>query len=155
MCTEELRKMQRPIPGGRKWAMFMVAGGHFAGAIVRVSHPEEGTDEEVPSGQRKKPKKSKSELEVLLHKTFHRYTSMSVAITTSLSTVLNHSMQLGASRVVPSLRTTMPRVTQRVQVLCFGVMANKPFEKCVLYFHLPHEMLNLMEGYSWPPARLA
>ncbi len=87
MCTEELRKMQRLIPGGRKWAMFMVAGGHFAGAIVRVSRPEEGADEEVPSGQ-KKPKKSKSELEVLLHKTFHRYTSMFVAITTFLSSVL-------------------------------------------------------------------
>jgi hypothetical protein len=83
MYTEELRKMQRLIPGGRKWAMFMVAGGHFAGAIVRVSHPEEGTDEEVPSRQGKKPKKSKSELEVLLHKTFHRYTSMSVATTNS------------------------------------------------------------------------
>lgn len=35
----ELRAMQKPVPGGRRWAMFMVAGGHFAGMIVRVSRP--------------------------------------------------------------------------------------------------------------------
>lgn len=66
------------------WALFMVAGGHFAGAIVRVSRPDESADEDVRGDQKKKPKKSKSETEVLFHKTFHRYTSMSVTFTTFL-----------------------------------------------------------------------
>lgn len=53
----------------RTWALFMVAGGHFAGAIVRVSR------EEREESTAKKPKRPQPELEVLLHKTFHRYTS--------------------------------------------------------------------------------
>ena len=57
---------------GRKWAMFMTAGGHFAGAVVRVSKPE--FDEE--STKQKRLKRPKPDTEVLLHKTFHRYTSM-------------------------------------------------------------------------------
>ncbi|RDB23549.1 hypothetical protein Hypma_009021 [Hypsizygus marmoreus] len=70
----ELKDMQRPVENGRTWAMFMTAGGHFAGAIVRVSRPEE--DEEAQAKKnRKKPKAPKPEIEVLLHKTFHRYTT--------------------------------------------------------------------------------
>ncbi|KAJ7743108.1 hypothetical protein B0H16DRAFT_1423054 [Mycena metata] len=65
----ELKSMQT---GGRTWAMFMVAGGHFAGAIVRVSR---GDDEEEEPQKKKKPKKPKSDTEVLKHKTFHRYTT--------------------------------------------------------------------------------
>ncbi|KAJ6581211.1 hypothetical protein B0H19DRAFT_1114230 [Mycena capillaripes] len=69
----ELKGMQS---GGRTWAMFMVAGGHFAGAIVRVSRgAEEDDEEDINSQKKKKPKKPKSDTEVLKHKTFHRYTT--------------------------------------------------------------------------------
>ena len=53
--------------------MFMVAGGHFAGLVARVSKPAE--DE----GQLQRGKKARiiPEVEILLHKTFHRYTSES------------------------------------------------------------------------------
>jgi hypothetical protein len=71
---DELHNMQLPVSNGRKWAMFMVAGGHFAGAVVRVSRAEAEV-EEIQSGRKTKQKKPKPETEVLLHKTFHRYTS--------------------------------------------------------------------------------
>ncbi|KAG6910244.1 hypothetical protein DXG01_012379 [Tephrocybe rancida] len=58
---------------GRTWAMFMVAGGHFAGAIVRVSRPDE--DEDELGKKKKKTQKPKPDTEVLRHKTFHRYTT--------------------------------------------------------------------------------
>lgn len=64
---DELKEMQQGRE--RKWALFMVAGGHFAGAVVRVSRPDAG--EEVG----KTKKKPKQDMEVLRHKTFHRYTS--------------------------------------------------------------------------------
>lgn len=70
----ELRRLQPSPPEGRTWAMFMVAGGHFAGAIVRVSRGEDD-DEEDEKSRKKRAKKPKPETEVLLHKTFHRYTS--------------------------------------------------------------------------------
>ena len=70
-----LRTMQSTVASGRKWAMFMVAGGHFAGAIVRVSRAEDDAEEESPNARKNKQKKPKQETEVLLHKTFHRYTS--------------------------------------------------------------------------------
>lgn len=75
--VDELGAMQNPTPEGRKWAMFMTAGGHFAGAIVRVSQAEEDREDDViVSGKHKsKPKRPKPETEVLKHKTFHRYTS--------------------------------------------------------------------------------
>ena len=69
--------MQQSRPGGRKWAMFMVAGGHFAGLVVRVSLPS-GEDEEVL--QKGKQKKPVPEMEILRHKTFHRYTSTVVLL---------------------------------------------------------------------------
>jgi hypothetical protein len=66
----------------------MTAGGHFAGAIFKVSRTDdevEADQEEaaaalgqpVPEGRKKKkkPKVQKPEIEVLRHKTFHRYTS--------------------------------------------------------------------------------
>ncbi|KAI6149768.1 hypothetical protein BKA82DRAFT_997908 [Pisolithus tinctorius] len=70
----ELKEMQTPIEGGRKWAMFMVAGGHFAGAIVRVSRAAE-EEALAPVNARKKPPKPKPETLVIKHKTFHRYTT--------------------------------------------------------------------------------
>ncbi|KAG6334192.1 hypothetical protein ID866_4892 [Astraeus odoratus] len=71
----ELKEMQTPVEGGRKWAMFMVAGGHFAGAIVRVSQPAEEREAPAPVNPKKKPQKPKPETFVLRHKTFHRYTT--------------------------------------------------------------------------------
>ncbi|KAJ7918760.1 hypothetical protein B0H13DRAFT_1991605 [Mycena leptocephala] len=47
--SDYLAELKRMQTGGRTWAMFMVAGGHFAGAIP--------------------------DTEVLNHKTFHRYTT--------------------------------------------------------------------------------
>ncbi|KAF8196726.1 hypothetical protein K438DRAFT_1718384 [Mycena galopus ATCC 62051] len=67
----ELKNIQT---GERTWAMFMVAGGHFAGAIVRVSRGPEEDDNEEPQ-KKKKPKKQRPDTEVLKHKTFHRYTT--------------------------------------------------------------------------------
>jgi hypothetical protein len=69
--------MQQVVEDGRKWAMFMVAGGHFAGAVVRVSKAEEDEEpvDEGSAKKKKKPKKPKPDTEVLNHKTFHRYTS--------------------------------------------------------------------------------
>jgi hypothetical protein len=79
---EELKYMQTGGQEGRSWAMFMVAGGHFAGAIVKVDKSDEEKAEEAEeaaafaAGKKKKLKKPKPETEVLRHKTFHRYTSM-------------------------------------------------------------------------------
>lgn len=70
----ELKEMQAIVDGGRKWAMFMVAGGHFAGAVVRVGRVADEQDE-VLQTRKRKPPKAKPETEVLKHKTFHRYTS--------------------------------------------------------------------------------
>ncbi|KAF9245288.1 hypothetical protein BU15DRAFT_85621 [Melanogaster broomeanus] len=61
--------------GGRKWALFMVAGGHFAGAVVRVSRAVAEQDDVVSTKVKRKPPKPKPETEVLSHKTFHRYTT--------------------------------------------------------------------------------
>ena len=52
--------------------MFMVAGGHFAGVVVRVSRSSEIVEDTVQKGKQKKPV---PEMEILRHKTFHRYTS--------------------------------------------------------------------------------
>ena len=72
----ELKDMQTIVEDGRKWAMFMVAGGHFAGAVARVGRIIDEQDEVVQTKKRKPPK-LKPQTEVLKHKTFHRYTSKS------------------------------------------------------------------------------
>lgn len=71
-----VKKMQDGGENGRMWALFMTAGGHFAGMIVRVSKPGSG-DSISDAGTGKKAKSSKNvpDLEILAHKTFHRYTS--------------------------------------------------------------------------------
>ncbi|KAG1746693.1 uncharacterized protein EDB91DRAFT_1328008 [Suillus paluster] len=71
----ELKSMQERVEGGRKWAMFMVAGGHFAGAVVQVGRPAEDQDIPVSAKAKKKPPKPKPETLILKHKTFHRYTT--------------------------------------------------------------------------------
>ena len=55
--------------------MFMTAGGHFAGAIVRVSNGDDEPEEEDTGRKKNKQKRPKPETEILLHKTFHRYTT--------------------------------------------------------------------------------
>ncbi|KAH9946497.1 hypothetical protein B0H21DRAFT_743120 [Amylocystis lapponica] len=64
----DLRELQKGGDEGRTWAIFMVAGGHFAGAIVR-------DDDQGGLTKKGKPKKPKPSTEVLKHKTFHRYTT--------------------------------------------------------------------------------
>ncbi|KAG7443658.1 uncharacterized protein BT62DRAFT_972254 [Guyanagaster necrorhizus] len=72
---EELKTMQSSVQG-RTWTLFMVAGGHFAGAVVRVSRSDADKKEKAEAFQgKKKPKHPKPEIEVLKHKTFHRYTT--------------------------------------------------------------------------------
>ncbi|GJE91150.1 Archaeo-eukaryotic release factor domain-containing protein [Phanerochaete sordida] len=71
---QELKDMQSGGgEEGRKWALFMTAGGHFAGAVIRVSRPE--GEEDSGTTKKGKQKKPKPDTEVLLHKTFHRYTT--------------------------------------------------------------------------------
>ncbi|EJF64149.1 hypothetical protein DICSQDRAFT_153257 [Dichomitus squalens LYAD-421 SS1] len=70
----ELKQMQSGGEHGRTWALFMTAGGHFAGAIVRVKRPD-GDDDDGGLTKKGKPRRPKPELEVLKHKTFHRYTT--------------------------------------------------------------------------------
>lgn len=72
-----LKEMQRGGPNGRRWTMLMIAGGHFAGLVAQVRRPDEAEAEEEPSGAKgkKKKPKPKPEIEVIRHKTFHRYTS--------------------------------------------------------------------------------
>jgi hypothetical protein len=60
--------------GGKKWALFLVAGGHFAGAVVRV-HRDRSKDDDGGKTRKGKPKKAIPDTEVIVHKTFHRYTS--------------------------------------------------------------------------------
>ena len=72
--------MQRGGEGGRTWALFMVAGGHFAGAVVRVKRPDSEVDEDPAPTKKGKQKKPKPDIEVLEHKTFHRYTSAPVSM---------------------------------------------------------------------------
>jgi hypothetical protein len=67
--VEALRGLQTEGPGDRLWTMLATAGGHFAGLVVRVkiSHQDGST----------KGKKAAPEMEIIRHKTFHRYTSAS------------------------------------------------------------------------------
>jgi ankyrin repeat and zinc finger domain-containing protein 1 len=74
---EALRGMQDGGSMGRSWALFMTAGGHFAGMIARVSRPGTATMDatQVTTGKKPKGGGKVPDLEILSHKTFHRYTS--------------------------------------------------------------------------------
>ncbi|PVG04726.1 hypothetical protein CPB86DRAFT_821333 [Serendipita vermifera] len=50
------------------WTLLMIAGGHFAGMVVRIT----GSQEHLNKG---KAKHKHPEYDILLHKTFHRYTT--------------------------------------------------------------------------------
>lgn len=65
--------MQHGGEEGRIWTVFMTAGGHFAGVVVRVCPPD--PEEGAAPSKAAKHKKGKQHVEVLRHKTFHRYTT--------------------------------------------------------------------------------
>lgn len=67
--------MQAGGEEGKFWAMFLVAGGHFAAAIVRVKNPDGVEEEQARLTKKGKLIKPKPPTEVVKHKTFHRYTS--------------------------------------------------------------------------------
>lgn len=72
---DRLREIQNcEEPEGKKWALFLVAGGHFAGAVVRV-HRDRSKDNDGGKTKKGKSRKVIPDTEVILHKTFHRYTS--------------------------------------------------------------------------------
>lgn len=75
--AETLRDMQDGGEKGRSWALFMTAGGHFAGMIARVSKPgSPSPPDSAPEGKKSKAaNKPVANIEILAHKTFHRYTS--------------------------------------------------------------------------------
>ncbi|CAE6417493.1 unnamed protein product [Rhizoctonia solani] len=62
-----LRSLQTESPEDRLWTMLATAGGHFAGLVVRVKIPRQG--------ESSKSKKAAPEMEIIKHKTFHRYTT--------------------------------------------------------------------------------
>lgn len=67
--VKELKMMQDGDQEGKLWTLLMTAGGHFAGVVVKINQS---------NGQQQlkiKGKHKPAEYEVLLHKTFHRYTS--------------------------------------------------------------------------------
>lgn len=123
---DALREMQAPVRGGRTWALFMVAGGHFAGAVVRVSPPEEDEDDDDSPAKRKKQKKQKPDTEVLLHKTFHRYTSASPS-PNFLALITNaHAPQPAANKAAPNRSTTPPKAPRTPPARSSGATASRP-----------------------------
>ncbi|KAG8965651.1 hypothetical protein FRC03_000346 [Tulasnella sp. 419] len=73
---DELRKMQDGGENGRLWTLFMVAGGHFAGLVVRVCFPSTTKGKDGKESKKGVVKGApKPEMEILQSKTFHRYTT--------------------------------------------------------------------------------
>ncbi|CAE6525163.1 unnamed protein product [Rhizoctonia solani] len=62
-----LQDLQTETSEDRLWTMLATAGGHFAGLVVRVKIPRQGGST--------KNKKAAPEMEIIKHKTFHRYTT--------------------------------------------------------------------------------
>ncbi|KZP01617.1 hypothetical protein CALVIDRAFT_474488 [Calocera viscosa TUFC12733] len=73
--VEAVKEMQDGGEEGRLWTLFATAGGHFAGMVVRVKRPNFVEEEETGKGKKKKQKPKPDEMEVVYHKTFHRYTT--------------------------------------------------------------------------------
>ncbi|CAE6482054.1 unnamed protein product [Rhizoctonia solani] len=65
--TRALRDLQTESSEHRLWTMLATAGGHFAALVVRVKIPRQGGSA--------KGKKAAPEMEIIKHKTFHRYTT--------------------------------------------------------------------------------
>ena len=98
---DRLREMQNCKEAeGKKWALFLVAGGHFAGAVVRV-HRDRSKDDDGGKTRKGKPKKAIPDTEVIVHKTFHRYTSEFRPIN-PLAFISHFPVQLGGSRADPN-----------------------------------------------------
>jgi len=121
--ASELKSMQESKPEGRLWTMIMIAGGHFAAIVVRVQNPMEEEPASLRKGKQRKPK---PDYEILLHKTFHRYTSMSVHFVINLSALIFY-FQHGGNRVAPSPSTTMRKAQPRVPAPCSEDMESKLF----------------------------
>ena len=99
---EELRRMQLPPSRGkgkqatngdddggheddereRRVTLLMVAGGHFAGMVVGIRPRSKGEKQDV---------KGAGDLRILQHKTFHRYTSVSVSCQFSIGQLTGSS----------------------------------------------------------------
>ncbi|CAE6402134.1 unnamed protein product [Rhizoctonia solani] len=62
-----LQDLQAESSEDRLWTMLATAGGHFAGLVVRVKIPRQGGST--------KSKKAAPQMEIIQHKTFHRYTT--------------------------------------------------------------------------------
>ncbi|KZT51933.1 hypothetical protein CALCODRAFT_521041 [Calocera cornea HHB12733] len=73
--VEAVKEMQDAGEEGRLWTLFATAGGHFAGMVVRVKRPQAVEEEDTGKGKKKKQKPKQEEMEVIYHKTFHRYTT--------------------------------------------------------------------------------
>ena len=123
-CVSELKSMQEPKPEGRLWTMIMIAGGHFAAIVVRVQNPIE--EERAASLIKGKQRKPRQDYEILLHKTFHRYTSMFVHFVINLRAP-KFSFQHGENRAAPSPSTTTPKARPRVLAPCSEDMGSKLF----------------------------
>ena len=122
--VSELKSMQEPKPEGRLWTMVMIAGGHFAAIVVRVQSPIE--DELATPLRKGKQPKPKQDHEILLHKTFHRYTSMFVYFVIKLPAP-NFFFQRGGNKAAHSPSTTTPKARPRVPAPRFEDMENKLF----------------------------
>lgn len=118
--------MQSGGEQGRTWAMFMTAGGHFAGAIVRVRRPD-GDEDDSGLTKKGKPKRPKPDVEVLRHKTFHRYTSP-LRLSEIALILLTQVPQHVESRVGHNQQTTTLRAKLSVLVQCSAVMVSRPCE---------------------------
>ncbi|CUA78167.1 VMS1 homolog C1827,04 [Schizosaccharomyces pombe 972h-] [Rhizoctonia solani] len=62
-----LQDLQTESSEDRLWTMLATAGGHFAALVVRVKIPRQGNST--------KGKKAAPQMEIIKHKTFHRYTT--------------------------------------------------------------------------------
>ena len=124
---DQLREMQdcKEVEG-KKWALFLVAGGHFAGAVVRV-HRDRSKDDDGGKTRKGKPKKAIPDTEVITHKTFHRYTSEFGPIEAFVS-ICQLNFQRERSRVGPNRSTTTQKVQPSVLARCFAAMGNKHSE---------------------------
>ena len=71
--VEELVEMQGGGEYGGQWTVLMTAGAHCSGAVVRMT--ASNSTSESASAPKKQKNAPKPVLEVIRHKTFHRYTS--------------------------------------------------------------------------------
>ena len=102
----------------------MTAGGHFAGAIVRVSQPAHLQDLQPEVTKKGKLKKPVPDIEILKHKTFHRYTSSYCFLLAECILSFN-SLQLVESKKVLSRSTIMLKAKRSARELCCVDMGNR------------------------------